>query len=126
MLLCLDDDGMDGRSHTARQFTADLARDSDLIICMTARHRAWCVGEAPFALKRTFMLAELTAAAAQGAPLEGGIAGVAQAVQDFRVELTRLTLDDVPDLYGHSQRDYDEAYAIIRAGVDAVAEWVRA
>lgn len=126
MLRCLDDDSVEGRDHSARQFTATLAREADLIICMTARHRAWCVSEAPFALKRTFLLSELATAARESAPLEGGIAGVAQAVQDFRVELAGRTLDDVPDPYGGPQRDYDDAYTIIRTAVDEIVAWVQA
>ena len=63
MLRCLERDGVDGRGHAARQFTAELASEADLIICMTARHRTWCVGEAPFALERTFLLEEIAAAA---------------------------------------------------------------
>ena len=126
MLLCLDDDAVEGRGHSARQFTSDLAREADLIICMTAAHRAWCVSEAPYALKRTFMLAELAEAARSGAPLVGGVAGIAQAVQDFRVELAGLTMSDVPDPNGEPQRVYDEAYKVIRTAVDEIADWARA
>ena len=125
MLLCLDDDNVEGRGHVARQFTAELARESDLIVCMTARHRGWCVSEAPFALKRTFLLAEITAAARAGAPLVGGVAGIAQAVQDFRVELAGLAFEDVPDPYGGPQREYDEAYKIIRTAVDEIVAWAQ-
>jgi len=125
MQRCLGADDVDGGGHSARQFTASLARESDLIICMTARHRTWCVSEAPFALKRTFLLSELAIAARESAPLVGGLDGVAQAVQDFRVELAGRTLDDVPDPYGGPQRDYDEAYKIIRTAVDEIVGWVQ-
>jgi protein-tyrosine-phosphatase len=123
MVACLDGDGLDGRSHAARQFTAELAREADLIICMTARHRAWCAGQAPFASDRTFLLAELAAAAEHGAPLVGGPSGIAQAVRDFQVELAGTVLDDVPDPYGGPQREYDNSYAIIRSAVDLIADW---
>ena len=123
MLMCLDGDDIDGRGHRARQFAEPLARDAELIICMTARHRAWAVSEAPFAMKRTFLLSEVAAAAAAGAPLAGGPAGIAAAVQQYRVELAGRSLADVPDPYMESQAVYDEAYAMIREMVDGVAGW---
>jgi protein-tyrosine phosphatase len=126
MLMCLDADNIDGRSHKAQQFSAGLARVSDLIICMTAEHRSRAVSEAPFALKRTFLLSEIATAARAGAPLEGGIAGVADAVQNFRVELAGRSLPDVPDPYRRSQRDYDEAYAMIRSAIEDIVGWARA
>ena len=125
MLMCLDAEDIDGRGHVARQYSASLAGSADLVVCMTARHRAWAVSEAPFALKRTFLLTELAAAARDGAPLEGGLAGVAQAVQDYRVTLAGMRLEDVPDPYGESQAVYDSAYAMIRGAVDDIAAWVR-
>ena len=126
MLRCLAADGMDGRGHVARQFTAALARDADLIICMTARHRTWCVGEAPFALKRTVLLSELAAAAVAGAPLTDGIAGLADATLQFRLTLAGRSTADVPDPYGGPQSEYDESYGIIRSAVDEIASWVAA
>ena len=126
MLMCLDVDGIDGRGHSAQQLTADLARQHDIIICMTAAHRSWAVREAPFALKRTFLLTEIAAAAREGAPLEGGLAGVADAVQGFRVELAGRDLADVPDPYRRGQKLYDESYAMIRSAVNDIAAWVRA
>ncbi len=124
MLLCLERDGVDGTDHAARQFTANLASEADLIICMTARHREWCIGEAPFALKRTFLLEEIAAAASAGAPLDGGIAGVTQAMEEFRPELAKRSIADVPDPYGGAQEEYDAAYEIIRAAVEEITAWV--
>ena len=125
MLACLEGDAIAGGDHRARQLTVALARESDLIICMSAEHRARAVSEAPFALKRTFLLSEIATAARHGAPLEGGLSGVARAVQDYRVELAGLPLADVPDPYRLPQRDYDEAYAMIRDAVRDIAAWVR-
>ena len=125
MLVCLDEDGIDGRSHHARQLTAALARESDLIICMSAQHRARAVSEAPFALKRTFLLSEIATAARHGAPLVGGLDGVARAVQSYRVELAGMRLEDVPDPYMEPQAVYDSTYAMIRDAVRDIAAWVR-
>ncbi|MGC4175646.1 low molecular weight phosphatase family protein [Demequina sp.] len=125
MLMCLDGDGIDGRGHVARQYSASLAREADLVVCMSARHRTWAVSEAPFALRRTFLLTELQEAARLGAPLEGGLAGVAQAVSDFRPSLAGRVMADVPDPYMESQAVYDASYAMIRTAVSEIAQWVR-
>jgi protein-tyrosine phosphatase len=130
MLVCLDADTIDGRSHRAVQLTASLSRSADLVITMTALHRRWAVSEAPFALKRTFMLEEIATAARMGAPLAGDtpaerLGNVADAVQDFRPSLAGLVIADVPDPYGGPQHEYDEAYAMIRASVQDIANWVR-
>lgn len=122
MLRCLDADGIDGREHVAAQFSASDA-SADLIVCMTARHRDWVLREAPFAMKRTFLLTEISAAARAGVPLVGGVAGIAAAVQEHRVELAGTSLRDVPDPYGGSQRDYDEAHAMILAAVEEIGAW---
>lgn len=130
MLVCLDGESVEGRAHRAQQLTAELSRSADLVITMTALHRRWAVAEAPFALKRTFMLEEIATAARMGAPLAGNtpaerLAHVADAVQDFRPSLAGLPIADVPDPYGGSQREYQEAYAMIRDSVSDIVDWVR-
>lgn len=125
MLACLEADGIDGSAHRGQAFSADIARDADLVVGMTAAHRAHAVGVAPFALKRTFTLAEVAAAARDGAHLDGGLAGLADSVQRHRVELAGRSLADVPDPYRRSRRHYDEAYAMIRSAVEDITAWVR-
>jgi len=125
MLRCLDADGIDGTAHLARQYTEAIARKADLIVCATAQHRAWCVREAPFALKRTFTLGELAEAARRGAPLEGGLAGVARAVSDYRTQLAGVKLIDVPDPYYESQDFYNETYALMSEMITDVTDWMK-
>ena len=126
MLRCLEADGLDGTAHSAQQYTADLARSADLVVCMTAQHRTWCVREAPFALKRTFTLGELAAAARGGATLAGGLAGVAAAVSDYRIQLAGARLVDVPDPYYEPQEVYDEVYDLMSELITEVTDWMLA
>lgn len=130
MLMCLDAEGIDGRGHRAQQLTAGLIREADLVIAMAAQHRAWAMSEAPFALKRTFTLSEIAAAAADGVHLPGSTPGerlahVADAVAGHRPHLAGRSLADIPDPYGNSQRAYDESYALMREAIDAIAAWIR-
>lgn len=126
MLRCLDADGLDGRGHAARQFSSAIAASADVVVCMTARHRAWAVKEAPSAFKRTFLLSEVAAAARAGVPLTGGVAGISDAVQGYRVALAGVPLADVPDPYMESQDAYDRSYAMIAELVGEIGDWVSA
>ena len=122
-------DGLVGNAHAARQFTAALAKEAHLIVAMSASHRRWVVSEAPAALKKTFLLMEIAAAARTGAPLPGDstyerAANIGQAVIDYRPQLAALTIDDVPDPYGGSDEDYAESFTMIRDAVRDIAVWV--
>jgi protein-tyrosine phosphatase len=130
MLMALDGDDIDGRGHAARQYSASLARDADLVVCMTAEHRRWAVSEAPFALRKTFMLTELSEAARRGAVLSGAslgerLAEVPAAVAAIRPLLAGVALADVPDPYMRSQAVYDSTYATLKSLIGEVVEWVR-
>lgn len=126
MLRCLEADALDGTAHLAQQYTADVARSADLVVCMTAQHRSWCVREAPFALKRTFTLGELAQAARGGAVLAGGVAGVAAAVNNYRTQLAGVSLIDVPDPYLESQAVYQEVYDLMGELITEVTDWMLA
>lgn len=130
MLMALDGDGIDGRGHAAQQYSSDLARSFDLVICMTAEHRRWAVSEAPFALRKTFMLTELQEAARRGAALTGSsleerVASVPDAVSSIRPLLAGVSLADVPDPYMRSQAVYDATYATLKSLIGEVVEWVK-
>lgn len=45
----------------ARQLTAAMARDADLVLCMTSAHRSWVVEESPSAVRRTALLTRFAA-----------------------------------------------------------------
>lgn len=131
MLRCLDAAGLDGRAHRARQFSADLARSADLVICMTARHRDRAMNEAPFAADRTFLLTELASAAQRLTPPDGSnlaarVANIAPAITGARASLLGPAHGDVADPYGQSQAVYDACFDLISEAVANIAAWVRA
>lgn len=130
MLVCLEADGIDGRGHTASQFTDRAASASDLIVTMTAEHRRYAASAAPDARERTFLLEEIAAAARAGADLEGDtpaerLAEVSHAVRRIHPWLAHASVADVPDPYGLGQARYDQSYAMIRDAVRDIAAWVR-
>jgi protein-tyrosine phosphatase len=130
MLMCLDGDELDGRPHRSQQYTEDLARSADLVIAMASEHRTWALQAAPFAMRRTFMLTEISEAARRRVPLAGAnfaerLANVPDAVNALRPELAGARLADVPDPYGLSLDVYADSYNMIRGLVDEIAEWVR-
>jgi protein-tyrosine phosphatase len=131
MLHLLDRAGIDGSSHIATQLTASRVLDATLVIAMAAQHRKWIVADAPSALKRSFLLTELAAAARLGAPLVGNtlterLRSVWDAVAAVRPELVELETADVPDPYRRSQRDYDESFEVIAESLAEVHRWLRA
>ena len=131
MLTELAADRIDGGAHGGRLLTEALLRESDLVVAMTTEHRQLAVQSGPFALKRTFTLAELAAAAGTGAELEGAgtaerLADIPRAVAAHRHVLAEYDLDDVPDPYRRSQETYHQAYSLIRGAVAEITGWVRA
>jgi len=56
--------GVDGRSFTSRRLTARDIEESDLVLAMTAQHRADVLGLAPRRLRRVFTLVEAAALSA--------------------------------------------------------------
>ncbi|WP_062318504.1 arsenate reductase/protein-tyrosine-phosphatase family protein [Demequina maris] len=129
MLDELATDGIDGSRHEGRLLTESIMRSSDLVITMTAEHRQLAVRTGPAALKRTFTLAELAAAAGTGAVLEGTtpeerLADIPRAIAAHRHVLAGYELDDVPDPYRRPQAVYHDAYGLIRGAVAELAEWV--
>ncbi|WP_062387962.1 arsenate reductase/protein-tyrosine-phosphatase family protein [Demequina iriomotensis] len=130
MLAELARDGIDGAGHHARLLTDGLMREADLIITMTAEHRRLAVSTGPSALKRTFTLSELAAAAGTGAVLEGAtpeerLADVPRAVAAHRAVLAGYDLDDVPDPYRQDEAAYHESYVLIRGAVAEIDAWLR-
>ncbi|WP_062527425.1 arsenate reductase/protein-tyrosine-phosphatase family protein [Demequina rhizosphaerae] len=129
MLAELAADDIDGSAHGGRLLTEALLRDSDLVITMTVEHRQLAVRTGPSALKRTFTLAELAAAAGTGATLTGAtpaerLADIPRAVAAHRHVLAGYELEDVPDPYRRGQEEYHESYTLIRGAVTEIAAWV--
>ncbi|WP_062379518.1 arsenate reductase/protein-tyrosine-phosphatase family protein [Demequina pelophila] len=130
MLAELAADSLDGSRHSGRQLTPALLDEADLVITMTAAHRQHVVQLHPRALRRTFTLAELAAAAGTGAELTGTavperLASLPTAIAAHRPVLAGYDFVDVPDPYRRSQADYHEAYTLIRAAVEEFCTWLR-
>lgn len=122
-------EGLRADSHFARQYSAELARDVDIIIAMTGAHRRWLVSETPAVLKKTFLLMEVAAAARAGAPLLGETPAeraeqIGEAVISFRPYLAGIDFADVPDPYRRSDEVYAESFAMIRDATRDIAAWV--
>lgn len=130
MLMCLDDVGIDGRDHRARQITSAMAGESDIILAMSREHRSKIVRETPAVLRRTVLFDEAVQAARAGAELEGEtpaerLADVPEAIAAFRPQLAGMDIADVPDPYRQGEDAYRESFAIIESGVKDIAAWVR-
>ncbi|WP_062311262.1 arsenate reductase/protein-tyrosine-phosphatase family protein [Demequina rhizosphaerae] len=129
MLAELAADSLDGTLHEGRLLTEGLMRDADLVVTMTAEHRQLAVRTGPFALKRTFTLAELAASAGTGATLEGStpadrLADIPRAIAAHRHVLAGYDLDDVPDPFRRDRDAYHDSYSLIRGAVAELAAWV--
>jgi len=120
MVRCLAGEDIDGSQHSARQFTENSARGADLVVCMTSRHRAWVVAEAPFARDRTFLLTELAAAGRANSGLDVWTPDARIAITEFLADRHHVGFADVPDPYLGSQQVYNETFALIRSAVDDI------
>nr|WP_159233402.1 low molecular weight phosphatase family protein [Mycolicibacterium vanbaalenii] len=88
--------GGDASDFSARQLTARIAAEADLILTMTREHREAVLGVAPRKLRRTFTLIEAARIASRfDAQNVGDLA-------DFRPHLGALELPDIPDPIGRS------------------------
>ncbi|WP_296667370.1 low molecular weight phosphatase family protein [Demequina sp.] len=130
MIVELAADGIDGASHAGRQLNETIMTGAAIIITMTREHRQLAVQTAPSALKRTFTLAELAAAAGTGATLTGAtiderLAEIPAAVAAHRHVLAEFELDDVPDPFRRPQAEYHQSYRLIRSAVAEFVEWLK-
>jgi len=114
--------GADATGFAARQLTADMIREADLVIALTRAHRSEVVELVPSAVRRTFTLLEIARLVAHvdpqavhgAGPTPGArlraLPGLAAAVRHVAGSGT----DDVADPIGGSE-------AVYRASYDAMA-----
>ncbi|MCL2489543.1 MAG: hypothetical protein FWF36_02270 [Propionibacteriaceae bacterium] len=110
----------------AHQLTPRMIEHSDLVLTMTAQHRAWVVGRVPAAVRRTFALLEFAQLArvvdvdAQATTAER-LRHVVDAVPAARAQLGSAVTDtDVPDPYGLGADAYDLAFGLIEDAVRGI------
>jgi len=132
-------DGIDVAGFAARRLTERLVRDADLVLTMETGHRSAVVQAHPRALTRAFTLREfayLLEVCRVAAPT--AYLAVQGTDPSARLrELTRLAADartrrvaapcpdpDIDDPYRRGDEAYQQAYAAIRAAVDAIVAQV--
>lgn len=86
--------GGDASDFAARQLTAKIANDADLVITMTKAHRDAVLELAPRRLRKTFILSEASLLASHAETIEQ--------LADLRPQLTGSSAPDVPDPIGQS------------------------
>jgi protein-tyrosine phosphatase len=122
-------DGADPEGFTARQLSADMVRQADLVIAMTSAHRGDTVALLPAAVQRTFVLGELAHMLGHVRPEEvsevaGGPASTAERLRAMvTIAKRNRTLgvdpdEDVVDPYGRSATVYAKTFRQIREGLE--------
>jgi len=107
---------------SAHQLTPRMIEHSDLVLTMTAQHRAWVVGRVPAAVRRTFTLLELARVARlvdvdSSAPTAERLRHLVDAVPTVRAQFGSEDDTDVPDPYGLGADAYDLAFGLIEGAV---------
>ncbi|WP_158583080.1 low molecular weight phosphatase family protein [Nesterenkonia natronophila] len=115
----------------AREVTAQLVREADLILTMTRDHRSSIVQLVPAALRRTFTLREFerilpqVPAETAAEPSQRWHSLVALA-QRHRRRPENPSFDDIVDPYGCRDKVYEQMAAELVPAVKALVEWERA
>ncbi|GAA1859957.1 low molecular weight phosphatase family protein [Myceligenerans crystallogenes] len=113
--------GADVTGFAARQATAGLIREADLVLALTTRHRAWVVEEVPAAVRRTLTLREfgrlvgtIPPGAVDPATLPDDAARLAAllplALAQRPRHAGRRHADDVVDPYGRSDETFRTSF----------------
>ena len=116
--------GGDSSGFVARQLTADLVKDADLVLTATRQLRSQVVELAPAALRRTFTLRELAALLEERPwPSEpADMRAVVAAAADWRGSVAdRGDALDVPDPIGGPASLHREAADLAHAATEVVA-----
>jgi protein-tyrosine phosphatase len=121
--------GASAAGFTARQVTAPLVKNADLVLALTGSHRAALVELVPAAVRRTFtvrelarLLADVDPAALPSGPVPERLAALvplAAAQRGHRTADARE--DDVVDPYGGGSRLYALAFGQLEPAVRAIA-----
>jgi low molecular weight protein-tyrosine phosphatase len=119
--------GGDPSEFEARQLTARMATDADLVLTATRAIRGQVVATAPATLKRTFTLLELAAlveAPPWGGP-DGDAAETISRAADWRASVSGLgDALDVPDPIGRSVQVHRAAADLADRATRVIAAWL--
>ena len=117
----------------ARQLTAELITEADLVVVMTRKHRSAVVGLAPSSVRRTFTLRELARIAGDvdqdalpdGTPAERLAALVKAAAGQRSAHRGDAGLDDVSDPYRRGEAAYARSFEELEPAVRVLVAVVR-
>jgi protein-tyrosine phosphatase len=115
----LADLGGDPADFAARQLTAKIAADADLVLAMTREHRDAVLELAPRQLRRTFTLTEAAELITQFDPAEVG------ELASLRPRLRADQTPDVPDPIGQDAEVFEQVGARIAGLVAPIVEFCR-
>jgi protein-tyrosine phosphatase len=128
-------DHIDVEGFAARKLTRSLADSADLVLAMTRQHRAATARLAPRVLTKLFTLREFARVLAEHRddwPVAGDPVTRARALLPLAQQWRALArpvdpgADDVPDPYLRPAQVYDEAWTLISAAVDVIADAITA
>lgn len=128
--------GADADGFTARQLTAAILRDADLVLALTRRHRSAIVELFPGAVRRTFTLRELARLTVQVDPALLPSAPGATTADRLRALVPLAAAqrghvraahgdDDVVDPYRGDDALYRRAFGELQPAVDALVRTAR-
>lgn len=127
MLTLLRRAGVPEQPFAARQLTAQMVRESDLILALTTEHRAQAVRLAPAALRRAFTLLEFARiVGSDGFPEVLGESVSARLREMVVLAAPRRRMgvivhdDDVPDPYRCGPDVFEESFGLVRGAVETI------
>jgi protein-tyrosine phosphatase len=116
----LESQGLSAQGFAARQLTAEMMQDSDLVLTATSGIRSRVLEEAPAAMRRTFTVLEL----ASLVDTVGAGDGPADLVARAAAERSRAVLEDydIPDPIGRGPEAHARAAGLMDAAVSRIAK----
>lgn len=110
--------------HVGQQLTKEQTEDADLVLTMTAEHRAWVARTAPRAVRRTFILREFEETLTylpRDQPFES-VRDMAQAASRLRSRVGSEGVElDIADPYGGPAEGYENSFREVFASSREIA-----
>lgn len=110
--------------HVSQQLTKEQAEAADLILTMTADHRAWVARSAPRAVRRTFILREFEEILTHlpGDQYFESVRDMALAASRLRSRVGRKVAElDIVDPYGGAAEGYESSFHEVLASSRQIA-----
>jgi protein-tyrosine phosphatase len=112
--------GIPTEGHAARDLSARLVRDADLILGMTRSHRSAAVRLDPAALRRAFALAEFARLCGTSLAQSQQPDGMIERLSARRWAASPPEADDIPDPIGTTPAGHDAAVERIAECIDRI------